>query len=111
MVLKKRKNSSDAVHLKVINNASNIKGPGVPLVPVENKISSTDYFMKNNNTTLNNGLPSPLKGNIDKHEIPKFMDLEAAVQSDSLEICTMKSWVDVYLSILSFKWFTVKIMS
>jgi hypothetical protein len=117
MVLKRRKvtNSSPTteVNMKTINN---VKGPGIPLV--ENNKKNTDsemtkeYFMKNNNVTLNNGLTNNTtnKLNIDKYndDTTKFVDLEAGNQDSCETRCFSKSWVELYITLLNWKWFTVR---
>lgn len=117
MVLKRRKvvsAPSTDVKLKTMNN---VKGPGVPLVQADKLNNppgsemSKEYFMKNNNVTLNNGSTNNTKLNLDKYndDSVKFVDLEAGNQrqQDSCETCLPKSWVDWYLALLKWRWFTV----
>lgn len=92
--------------MKTMNN---IKGPGIPLVHVDKKSSemSKEYFMKNNNVTMNNTSANNTKLNFEKfNEDPAMVDLEAGNQ-DSCETCAVKSWVDLYLLLINWKWFTV----
>jgi hypothetical protein len=100
---------------------NNVKGPGIPLVQTDRKHSASDftkgYSVKNNNVTLNNTTPSSVKININKHDeeafISKYNDVEQGPQ-DSCESCTSKNWLEMYFTILNWKWFTVrfyKIMS
>lgn len=89
--------------MKTMNN---VKGPGIPLVQVDKK--NSEYFMKNNNVTLNNASTNnTTKLNFDKYndDPGKFVDLEAG--QDSCETCSSRNWVDLYLALQNWKWFTV----
>lgn len=119
MVLKKRKvvNGNEGVGMKIINNT----GANAPFLPSEiknssssNKINSANS-VKNNNMTMNNAkVTSERTKNTSVNMDAKNgdcsksdqIDLEAGYNNGCSD-CAPRNWVEIYLTILSLKWFTV----
>jgi hypothetical protein len=135
IVLKKRKVTSGSgndggVSMKVINNTNTTgkrSGPSpssVPFLPNESSNSSQNrskgsFSVKNNNVNLNNAknLGDSKTGNIminidckDELNKSELIDLEVGLHESngsSDMLCTSKNWVELYLAIINWKWFTV----
>jgi len=123
LVLKKRKSSSnstnsDGVPMKLMNNSNKDKSlSSTPFLSnCDSKLKSNG--MKNNNINLNNAkmsFDSKLGSNLDKDNDQKtksdFVDLEAGHHENGdcmvETLCASKNWVELYLIVINWKWFTV----